>query len=184
MLGSTEEDFYVRAMDLARILNISDNEITRLVRGAVMTRVSDPADSRAFLYPIFANINAYILHVRSKKEKLTKRSSPKKRLIQKAQAQRYRVELENAVASGKFIDKQKTIQRLVPIVEAYRNAMLSRADRLERNLGPEEVTERKRFKRSRGPQDLDSMGILNDLFKTLGGGQNGQNGRSQAKKAS
>jgi hypothetical protein len=68
LLSSTAIEQYLPATEKARLLKLSDNELTRLVRSAVLRRSRDPCDSRAYVYPVWQNVRAYILHVRGRKE--------------------------------------------------------------------------------------------------------------------
>jgi hypothetical protein len=59
-LGSIDEDFYVHAVDLARLLKTNEVEISRLVRSSVLTRVPDPNKGKAFLYPCLENVARFV----------------------------------------------------------------------------------------------------------------------------
>ena len=52
-IGTTKNDFYVRTCDLASVLGVSDNELSQLFRSAILTRIPEPGDRRAVLYPVF-----------------------------------------------------------------------------------------------------------------------------------
>ena len=51
-IGSISSEIYFSAIDLAGLLKISDNELSRLARSSVLLRVAHPEDSRAYLYPL------------------------------------------------------------------------------------------------------------------------------------
>ena len=131
-VGSTEQDFLVRSPDLAQVLKITDNEVSRLTRSSILSRVRDPKNRNAFLYPCLANVTAYILHHRGKREAIhhqfLEAKAGRERAIQK------KVEAFNRERAGELVDKRKLIGRLEPIVEAYREQMLARAERLERSI--------------------------------------------------
>ena len=48
-IDSISREIYVSAIDLAALLKITDNEVSRLSRSGVLARVPHPADGRAFL---------------------------------------------------------------------------------------------------------------------------------------
>jgi len=54
---------------MAELLRISDNELTRLARSAVLKRIDDPEDSRAYLYPAFENTRRFVGYLQGIKEK-------------------------------------------------------------------------------------------------------------------
>src|SRR4029453_18758350 len=59
-LRSIDEEFHVRAVDLARLLKTTENEISRLVRSGVIERVRDPNKQKAFLYPCLSNVMRFV----------------------------------------------------------------------------------------------------------------------------
>jgi hypothetical protein len=67
-LSSTTVEQYLPAIEIAQLLELSNNELTRLPRSAVLVRKRDPYDSRAFIYPAWENVRRYILHGRARKE--------------------------------------------------------------------------------------------------------------------
>jgi hypothetical protein len=172
-LGSIDEDFYVRAVDLARLLKITDNEISRLVRSAVMTRVPDPNNGKAFLYPCLENVTRFVEFHRSKKEAIQQEFLREK--AGRERATRLKVEMFNRERSGNLVDKQWLIARLEPVVVAYREQLLSRADRLERELA--RTKSRKEKVQKIRAADLDALGVLSDLFKAAG--QTASNGAKE-----
>jgi hypothetical protein len=171
-LGSIDEDFYVRAVDLAGLLKITDNEISRLVRSAVMTRVPDPNNGKAFLYPCLENVRRFVEFHRNKREAIHQEFLREK--AGRERATRLKVESFNRERSGELVDKQKTIARLEPIIAAFREQMLARAERLERQLA--KVKSPKEKVAAIRAADLDSLGVLSDLFKVLGQSESAGNG--------
>jgi hypothetical protein len=172
-LRSIDEDFHVRAVDLARLLKISDNEISRLVRSAVLVRVTDPNDARAFVYPCLENMTRYVEFHRGKKEAIHQEFLREK--AGRERATRLKVEMFNRERAGELVDKAKLIARVEPIIAAYREQMLSRADRLERELA--RAKSRKEKVRKIRAADLDALGVLSDLFKAAG--QTASNGAKE-----
>ena len=162
-IRSTEKDFLIRAVDLARVLKISDNEISRLTRSSVLSRVRDPKKRSAFLYPCLANVTAYVLHHRGKREELHHSFLQEK--AGRERAIRLKVEAFNRQQAGELVDKRKLIDRLEPIVVAFREQLLARAERLERSL-VQTKSRKDRVKRIRNA-DLESLGVLSDLFKVV-----------------
>ena len=172
-LGSIDEEFLDRASDLARLLTITEAEVSRLVRAAVLVRVPDPHHRKTFLYPCFENVTRFVEHHRSKRaainEEFLRAKAGRERAVQ------LRVEMENRKQAGELVDKAKLIARVEPIIVAYRQQMLSRADRLERNLA--QTKSRKEKLRKIRAADLDALGVLSDLFKAAG--QTSSNGAKE-----
>jgi hypothetical protein len=90
-IGSIREEIYVSATDLAALLKISDNEVSRLSRSGVLARVPHPQDSRAFLYPLLQSVTAYVTHVQSTREKSYVSYIKEKSKLQKIQRVRAEV---------------------------------------------------------------------------------------------
>jgi hypothetical protein len=179
-LGSIDEDFYVRAVDLARLLKITDNEISRLVRSAVMTRVLDPNNGKAFLYPCLENVRRFVEFHRNKREAIHQEFLREK--AGRERATRLKVEMFNRERAGELVDKRRLIARLEPIIAAYREQMLSRADRFERELT--RTKSRKEKVRKIRAADMDSLAVLSDLFKRLGKSETASNGARARKTTS
>jgi hypothetical protein len=163
-IRTADDDFYVRAVDLAKVLKITDNEISRLVRSGVMTRVPD---GRSFLYPFLANVTAYTEFHRSKKEALHQEFLRAKAGREKAQRQA--IETTNRVRGGELVDRQELINRLTSVVAAFREQLLARADRVVGELGRTKNRKAKvaKFREA----DLAALGVLSDLFKVAGGNE-------------
>ena len=131
-LGSIDKDFYVHAVDLARLLKTNEVEISRLVRSSVLTRVPDPNKSKAFLYPCLENVTRFVEFHRGKREAIHQEFLREK--AGRERATRLKVEMFNRERAGELVDKANLIARVEPIIVAYREQMLSRADRIEREL--------------------------------------------------
>jgi hypothetical protein len=163
-LRSIDEDFHVRAVDLARLLKTTENDISRLVRSGVITRLPDPGKRKAFLYPCFENVMRYV------EFRFGQRDAVNQQFLQakagREAAARLRIETENRCQAGELVDKTKLIGRLTMVVTAFREQLLSRADRLERELT--RTKNRKEKVRKLRQADLDALHVLSDLFKTLG----------------
>ena len=172
-LGSIDEDFFVHAVDLARLLKVTDNEISRLVRSAVMVRVRDPNNARAFLYPCLENVTRFVEFHRNRRETIHEEFLREK--AGREHATRLRIEMVNRERAGELVDKQRLVARLEPIIIAYREQMLSRAERLERELNRTKSREEK--VRKIRAADLDALGVLSDLFKAAG--QTASNGAKE-----
>src|SRR5205823_4287411 len=95
-------------------------------------------------------------------------------------AVRLKVEAFNRERSGELVDKQKTIAQLEPIIVAYREQMLARAERLERQLS--RVKGRKEKVGAIRAADVDSLSVLSDLFKVLGENEGVDNGAPRKSK--
>jgi hypothetical protein len=176
--GSIDEDFYVRAIDLARLLKATENDISRLVRSAVLTRVPDPGKRKAFLYPCLASVTRYVEFRFGKREAINQEFLAEK--AGRERAQRLAIEMSNRQRAGELVDKQKLINRLEPVVVAFREQMLARADRLEREL-TRTKSRKEKVARLRAA-DLDALAVLSDLFKAAGKSEAAGNG-AKAKRA-
>ena len=80
--------------------------------------------------------------------------------------------MEIAIRSGTLIEKQKVIRALEPLAVLLRNAVLTRADRVERAVTAAKGRKAKletirRF-------DLELLAMFADLVKPLKNGQNGE----------
>ena len=171
-IGTTQEDFYVHTADLAGVLGVSDNELSQLYRSAILTRISDPDERKAVLYPVFDSIRNYCEYRRTKRmavhEKFLEAKAGRERATQ------LKVETENRERAGELVDKQKLIVRLTPIIVACRESLLSRAPRLERELT--RTKGRKQRVAKLRAADLEALQVLSDLFKTLGESDPAKNG--------
>jgi hypothetical protein len=168
-VGSTRKDFYVTTADLAHVLGVSANELSQLHRSSVLTRVANPENTKAVLYPVFDSIRRYCEYRRSKRS-----VAHEKFLDEKAgreRATRIKIEAFNRERAGELVDKRELIARLEPIVAAYREQLLARADRLERQLALVKGREKKAQKIREN--DLDSLKVLSDLFRVAAAGENG-----------
>jgi hypothetical protein len=158
---SIDKDFHVRAVDLAHLLKISENDVSRLVRSGVITRVADPDKRKAFLYPCLANVRRYVEFRFGKRDAINQSFLTAK--AGREEAQRRAVEMSNRRQAGELVDKGKLVERLTPVVTAYREQMLARADRL---VGELIRTKSRKEKVARlRAADLDALGVLSDLFK-------------------
>jgi hypothetical protein len=119
LLGSTGVEQFLPATEMAKLLQVSDNELARLARSAVLTRERDPCDSRAYVYPAWQNIRNYILHVRARKEGAHTRWLEEKNKT--ARLERRRAELELRIREGRFIDKEQAIEEWAPAFIALRH---------------------------------------------------------------
>jgi hypothetical protein len=155
-IGSISREIYVSAIDLAALLKITDNEVSRLSRSGVLTRVPHPEDSCAFLYPLLENVTRYVTHLRSAREKAHVNFLVEKSRLQKIQ--RVRAERQHATESGVLIEKEKVFATVGAGILAYKQALLSRGERLEATLG--QIPDREaRVQAIRG-DDMRPLGIL------------------------
>jgi hypothetical protein len=159
--GTTQKDFYVSTGDLAYVLGVSANELSQLYRSSILTRIPDPGKASAVLYPVFDSIRRYCEYRRTKRmvahEKFLEEKAGRERAL------RLKIEMENRQKANELVDKAKLFARLEPIVIAYREHMLSRAERLERELAY--TKSRKGKVRKIRAADLDALGVLADLFR-------------------
>jgi len=155
-IGSISREIYVSAIDLAAVLKITDNEVSRLSRSSVLVRVSHPEDSRAFLYPLLENTTRYVTHLRSAREKAHVNFLLEKSRMQKIQ--RLRAERQHATETGVLIEKEKVFATVGAGILACKQALLSRGERLEAALG--QLPDREaRVEAIRG-DDMRLLGIL------------------------
>jgi hypothetical protein len=173
-VGSIDKDFHVRAVDLSRLLKTSEVEISRLVRSGVLRRVPDPKKSKTFFYPCLENVTRFVEFHRTQKEKIHQEFLREK--AGRERAARLKLEMFNRERAGELVDKHRLMARLEPIVIAYREQLLSRADRLERELTRAKGRKAK-VSRIRAA-DLAALAVLSDLFKVIGANQTANNGAS------
>ena len=166
-IGSPKEELYFSSVDLAGVLELSDSEVAKLARCAVLVRQRDPRDSRAFVYPVWENVRRYIAHTRARKETAHVAFLEEKSRTQRTV--RLRAELEMAQARGRLVDRQELFSRLAKALGAFKRAFLSRATRLEQALS--QVVDRKGRLAVIQASDADCLGLLDELLK--GPGENG-----------
>ena len=171
-LRSIDEDFHVRAVDLARLLKTTENEISRLVRSGVITRVPDPSKRKAFLYPCLANVTRFCEFRFGKRDEINQEFLTEKAGHEKAQ--RLAIEMTNRQRAGELVDKARLISKLEPVVVAYRESLLARTDRLVGELI--RTKSRKEKVHRLREADIQSLGVLSDLFKRAGTNETAQNG--------
>jgi hypothetical protein len=139
--------------------------------------VADPDNAKLVLYPVFDSIRRYCEYKRSQRsvahEKFLEEKAGRER------ATRLRIEAFNRAQAGELVDKRRLITRLDPIVAAYREQLLARADRLERELALAKGRAKKIQKIREN--DLDSLKILSDLFKVASASETGGNGAKAEK---
>jgi hypothetical protein len=109
----------VSSVELASVLQLSDSEVAKLARSAVLVRERDPGDSRAYLYPLLENTKRYILHLRGRKEKAGLLFLQEKSRTQRVLRQR--AELEMAVKKGKLVSIEEAVAEFTPSFVALRH---------------------------------------------------------------
>jgi hypothetical protein len=171
-IGSISQEFYVSAIDLAALLKITDNEVSRLSRSGVLARVPHPEDNRAFLYPLLQSITGYVTHVRSAREKSYVNYIKEKSKLQRVQ--RVRAELKHALEAGEMVNKELILSKLAASILAFKQALLARGERLESTLS--QLPDREaRVQAIRG-DDVQLLGLLADSLKAANIEADGQKG--------
>ena len=171
-IGTTKNDFYVRTCDLASVLGVSDNELSQLFRSAILTRIPEPGDRRAVLYPVFDSIRRYCEYRRTKRLAVHEKFLEEKAGREKAQ--RLAIEMTNRQRGGELVDKAKLIAKLEPVVIAYRDSLLARTDRLVGELI--RTKSRKEKVRRLREADTEALRVLSDLFIRAGKNEIAGNG--------
>jgi hypothetical protein len=171
-IGTTKNDFYVRTTDLASVLGVSDNELSQLFRSAILTRIPEPGDRRAVLYPVFDSIRRYCEYRRSKRLAVHEKFLEEKAGREKAQ--RLAIEMTNRQRGGELVDKARLITKLEPVVIAYRESLLARTDRLVGELI--RTKSRKEKVRRLREADTEALRVLSDLFIRAGKNEIAGNG--------
>jgi hypothetical protein len=169
----------VSAIELATMFGISDKELTSLARKGHIPRLPNPKYSREWLYPLGSAVTAYTQYQRREQTQAQREYLVARTRGQLATAQKK--ELEIAIRSGTLIEKAKVIRALEPLAVLLRNAVLTRADRLERAITA--AKGRKAKLEVIRKFDLEVLAMFADLVKPLRNGQRGQNGESTAKPA-
>ena len=171
-IGVNSREIYLSAIELAALLKISDNDLSRLARSGVLTRIPRPDDARAFLYPLFVNVTKYVVYQRSAKEKAYAACLQEKAKLQKIQ--RVRAELQHAVETGAMIPKERVYLVLGAGIIAYKQALLSRGERLEATLG--QIDDREARVEAINGDDMRLLRILSDSLEALNNEADGQEG--------
>ena len=171
-IGSIREEIFVSSIDLAHVLKVHDTEIAKLARSDVLVRIPHPQDSRAFLYPLLENVTRYVTHLRSAKEKCYLGYIREKSRLQKVQ--RCRAELKHAVESGEMVQKEWILSKLAASILAFKQAVLSRGERLESALS--QVEDRESRIAAIRADDVRLLGLLADGLKAANIEADGQEG--------
>ena len=171
-IGTTKNDFYVRTCDVASVLGVSDNELSQLFRSAILTRIPEPGDRRAVLYPVFDSIRRYCEYRRTKRLAVHEKFLEEKAGREKAQ--RLAIEMTNRQRGGELVNKARLIQKLEPVVIAFRESLLARSDRLVGELSRTKSAKSKVAKLREA--DLEALHVLSDLFIRAGKGETVGNG--------
>jgi hypothetical protein len=120
-VSSTAIEVYLPTVEITKLLQISDNELTRLARSSVLVREPDPYNSRAYIFPCFENVRRCNLHCRARKESAHTAWLQEKARSQKVQ--RRRAQLELAVREGQLVDKEQLLAELTPRFIAVRKVL-------------------------------------------------------------
>jgi hypothetical protein len=131
-LGSVSEDFHVTAVDLSAVLKINEGEISRLARNGTLMRIPYPGKRRVFVYPVFENVRRFLEYLLSAKEQVHQQFLQEKARRERALANR--AEVENKFRDGSLVDRNEMLGSLIPTITAFRSHVLSRSDRLAREL--------------------------------------------------
>ena len=171
-IGSISREIFVSATDLVMLLKISDNEVSRLARSGVFSRVPHPKDSRAFLYPLLQSVTGYVMQLRSDREKSYVNYLKEKSKLQKIQ--RVRAELKHGLEAGTMVEKERILSKLTAAILAFKQTLLSRGERLESTLS--QLPDREaRVGAIRG-DDVRMLGLLADNLKAANIEADGQEG--------
>ena len=89
-------------------------------------------------------------------------------------AQRLAIEMNNRQRGGELVDKARLIQKLEPVVIAYRESLLARSDRLVGELIRTKSRKSKVAKLREA--DMEALHVLSDLFIRAGKNETAGNG--------
>jgi hypothetical protein len=170
------DEIKLPAVQLAAVLGITENELTKLARRGDIPREPNPEYPREWVYPLAKAVSAYVVYLRRDAFKAQQEFLVARTRGQLATARKK--ELEIALKSGTLIEKTAVIRALEPLAVLLRNAVLTRADRLERAITA--AKGRKAKLAVIKQYDLEVVQMFADLVKPL---RNGQNGESAAKQA-
>jgi hypothetical protein len=161
--GAKSREIYLSAIELAGLLKISDNDLSRLARSGVLERIPRPDDARAFLYPVLANVTKYVLYLRSAKEKAHVSYLQERSRLQKIQ--RCREELQYAAETGGMISKERVFSVIGAGIISFKQAMLSRGERLAAMLS--QLPDREAQVEAIRGDDVRLLGMLADSLKAI-----------------
>jgi hypothetical protein len=171
-IGTTRKDFYVGTADLAGVLGVTANELSQLHRSSILERIADPRNKKAVLYPVFDSIRRYCEYRRTKRLAVHEKFLEEKAGREKAQ--RLAIEMTNRQRGGELVNKARLIQKLEPVVIAFRESLLARSDRLVGELSRTKSAKSKVAKLREA--DLEALHVLSDLFILAGKGETVGNG--------
>ena len=171
-ITSNSREIYLSAIELAALLKISDNDLSRLGRSGVLARIPRSDDARAFLYPLFANVTKYVVYQRSAKEKAYAACLQEKANL--SRIQRVRAELQHAVETGEMIPKERVFSVIGAGIISFKQAMLSRGERLAATLS--QLPDREAQVEAIRGDDVRLLGMLADSLKAVDRDGDGQEG--------
>ena len=164
------DEIKLPAVQLASLFGITEYELSKLARRGDIPRLPNPEHPREWLYPLGKAVSAYSTYQRKDQAEAQRQFLVARTRAQMATAAKK--ELEIAVRNGTLIEKAKVIRALEPLAVLLRNAVLTRADRLERAVTAAKGRKAKldvirKF-------DLEVLAMFADLVKPLKNGQNGE----------
>jgi hypothetical protein len=171
-IGTTRKDFYVGTADLAGVLGVTANELSQLHRSSILERIADPRNKKAVLYPVFDSIRRYCEYRRTKRLAVHEKFLEEKAGREKAQ--RLAIEMTNRQRGGELVNKARLIQKLEPVLIAFRESLLARSDRLVGELSRTKSAKSRVAKLREA--DLEALHVLSDLFIRAGKGETVGNG--------
>jgi hypothetical protein len=157
------------AVQLAAVLGITENELTKLARRGDVPREPNPEYPREWVYPLAKAVSAYVIYLRRDAFKAQQEFLIARTRAQTATAAKK--ELEIALKSGTLIKKTAVIRALEPLVILMRDAVLTRADRLERAITS--AKGRKAKLAVIRASDLEVLEMFADIVKPLKPTSNG-----------
>jgi hypothetical protein len=116
------------------------------------------------------NTTRYVTHLRSAREKAHVNFLVEKSRLQKIQ--RVRAELQHAVETGEMIPKERVYSVLGAGIIAYKQALLSRSERLAAVLS--QLPDREAQVEAIRGDDVRLLGMLADSLKAIDSDGNGQ----------
>lgn len=170
-MSTGTNELMVTGAELAADFGISDSELARLARQAVIPRVAHPEERRSYLYPLHRCIRAYVEHLRSEEllARQTLLDAKSKREVVRTKRDELRLEID----SGLLVRRDLFFKTFEPLFISFRQTMLSRQTRLERRLS--RAKSREARLRILTEDARATLATLGEVLQNGGNGQNGQN---------
>jgi hypothetical protein len=168
-----DESLHVPAAELSRLLGISDTVTNRLARSGVFSRIQDPRNKKAYLYPLVDCVRSFSQLQRSEREKAQTDFLSEKSKTQAAI--RAKAELAMERSRGDLIPREEFLSTFGRAVRSYQQKMSTFASRVIERLS--HTSERASQLAILEAESADALDSLADILARASA-----NGHSQEKR--